>query len=416
MTNEEQFRQAIHQLDLTKAQFEAICNLHSAIYEGVDWKGIHDKLPNLDNYPRVKNALKVGAGALVGVGSLAGVYNILNPMDTLPDGDDKSIEQIMDERYDINKKLYPDLPDRTGLENGSYAYNPKRDTNAVKQDDKSTKVQEQSKLISLNQDGAGREKIRDKFDVKFPEASDRVSPDSALRKFVETNLSTNFKLGTTPKQQSDHIDRVLRAVKNTAKVTADRGIGEAELIALMCVESNFDDKPNTSFYKGIAQLGRDAIKDARSHAGAFGLGSAPMRNPEIVEDAINMEASYLLYIMYYSGRSNKVDMVKDKDDDYKLKEDDDKYHGDMRFVFACYNAGIGKVYDKFHHEESSVPKLYRRVLRGELTPNQAVELKGSMKDALTYPTKIFHVLDYLKRIGIHTNFDSNDYIYSKTKR
>lgn len=446
MTKEEQFRQAISRLDIPKVQLEAICDLHSTVYEAIDWKGMYDKLHQLKHHPRVKDALKLGAGALVGVGPIVGVYNII---DKLTDGDDKSIEQIMDERADINKKLYPDLPTRTELENDAYTYNPKHvnnagkrggkstkvqepsatisldqdgtggekirdnnpqpDNNAVKQDDDSTTVQEPIKLVPLNQDGAGWEKIRTKFDMIFPDVSDISSPDSALRKFVEVNLSSNFNRRTTPEQQSDHIDRVLRAVKNTAKVTADRGIGEAELIALIGVESHFDDKPNTTSYKGIAQLGNNAIKDARDHAGEFGLGSAPMGKPEIVEDAINMAASYLLYIMYNSARSNKVNMVNGE-------EDDDKEHGDIRFVFACYNAGIGDVNDPFLHEKSSVTKLYRRVLRGELTPDQAVGIKGSMKEALTYPTKIFKVLDYLKSIGIHTNFSSTDYIYSKTKR
>lgn len=449
MSKEEQFRQAISRLDIPKVQLEAICDLHSTVYEAIDWKGMYDKLPHLKNNPRVKDALKLGAGALVGVGPIVGAYNIWNAIDKLTDGDDKSIEQIMDERADINKKLYPDLPTRTELENDAYTYNPKHgnnvgkrggkstkvqepsatisldqdgsggekirdnnpkpDNNAVKQDDKSTTVQEPIKLVSLNKDGAGWEKIRTKFDMIFPDVSDISSPDSALRKFVEVNLSSNFKRRTTPEQQSDHIDRVLRAVKNTAKVTADRGIGEAELIALIGVESHFDDKPNTTSYKGIAQLGDDAMDDARKHAGKFGLGSAPMGKAEIVEDAINMAASYLLYIMYNSARSNKVNMVNGE-------EDDDKEHGDIRFVFACYNAGIGDVNDPFLHENSSVTKLYRRVLRGELTPDQAVGIKGSMKEALTYPTKIFKVLDYLKSIGIHTNFSSTDYIYSKAKR
>ena len=449
MSKEEQFRQAISRLDIPKVQLEAICDLHSTVYEAIDWKGMYDKLPHLKNNPRVKDALKLGAGALVGVGPIVGAYNIWNAIDKLTDGDDKSIEQIMDERADINKKLYPDLPTSTELENDAYTYNPKPDNNEVKQDNKSTKVQEPSATISLDQDGAGGEKIRDnnpkpdnnavkqddksttvqepiklvslnkdgvgwekirtKFDMIFPDVSDISSPDSALRKFVEVNLSSNFKRRTTPEQQSDHIDRVLRAVKNTAKVTADRGIGEAELIALIGVESHFDDKPNTTSYKGIAQLGDDAMDDARKHAGKFGLGSAPMGKAEIVEDAINMAASYLLYIMYNSARSNKVNMVNGE-------EDDDKEHGDIRFVFACYNAGIGDVNDPFLHENSSVTKLYRRVLRGELTPDQAVGIKGSMKEALTYPTKIFKVLDYLKSIGIHTNFSSTDYIYSKAKR
>lgn len=391
MTNEEQFRQAIHQLDLPKAQLEAICNIHSVIYEGVDWKGLYDKLSNLDNYPRVKNAIKVGAAALAGVGPIGGVYNTINGV---PDSDDKVIEQ-----------KYENLPER----DSSFVESIPVNTSTVQAVDNDAD-DEPRDTVELNKGGEDRNNIRDSFHVKFPDASAASSTDIALRKFIEANLSEYFKKKTTPKQQAAHIDRVLSAVKKTAKVTASRGIGEAELIALICVESMFNDKPNTSSYKGIAQLGKDAIKDARLHAGQFKLGSAAMRDAEIVEDAINMAASYLLYIMYNTERSNKVVMVDNK-------EHDDKGFGDMRFVFACYNGGIGVVKDKFHNnEESSIPNLYRKVLRGELTPNQAVEVRESMKEALTYPSKIFQVLDYLKSIGMHTNFGPNEYIYSKTVR
>ena len=172
----------------------------------------------------------------------------------------------------------------------------------------------------------------------------------------------------------------------------------------------FNDKPQTSSYKGIAQLGKDAIKDARSHAGEFGLGSAPMRDAEIVEDAINMAASYLLYIMYDSERSNKVIMVDGKE------KDKDEF-GDMRFVFACYNGGIGVVKNQFDNDnEVSIPQLYRKVLRKEMEADQAIEVKASMKEALTYPSKILKVLDYLKSIGVPTNFDSTDVNYTKNKK
>lgn len=135
-----------------------------------------------------------------------------------------------------------------------------------------------------------------------------------------------------------------------------------------------------------------------------------MRDAEIVEDAINMAASYLLRIMYTTERSNKVIMVDGK-------EKDKKEFGDMRFVFACYNGGIGDFPNQFdHNKDVSIPQLYRKVLRGEMTPKQAADVKGSMREALTYPTKIFKVLDYLKSIGVHTNFGSDGYIYSKAKR
>lgn len=391
MTKEDQFRQAISKLDLPKVQLEAICDLHSTVYEAIDWKGLYDKLSHLDNYPRVKNAIKVGAAALAGVGPIGGVYNTINGV---PDADDKVIEQ-----------KYENLPER----DTSFVEPIPINTSTVQAVDNDAD-DKQRDTVELNKGGEDMDGIRDSFTVKFPEASAASSPDIAMRKFIEANLSENFKNKTTPKQQAAHIDRVLRAVKNTAKVTASRGIGEAELIALICVESMFNDKPLTSSYKGIAQLGKDAIKDARTHAGKFGLGSAPMRDAEIVEDAINMAASYLLYIMYYTERSNKVVMVDNK-------EHDDKDFGDMRFVFACYNGGIGVTKDQFHNnEESSIPNLYRKVLRGDLTPKQAVAVKGSMKEALTYPTKIFKVLDYLKSIGVRTNFGSEGYIYSKAKR
>ena len=391
MTKEDQFRQAVSKLDLPKVQLEAICDLHSTVYEAIDWKGMYDKLSHLDNYPRVKNAIKVGAAALAGVGPIGGVYNTINGV---PDADDKVIEQKYEKLPERDTSFVEPIPINTSTVQAvdNDAGNKQRDT------------------VELNKGGEDRSKIRDSFSVKFPDASAASSPDIAMKKFIEANLSENFKNKTTPKQQADHIDRVLSAVKNTAKVTASRGIGEAELIALICVESMFNDKPLTSSYKGIAQLGKDAIKDARSHAGEFGLGSAPMRDAEIVEDAINMAASYLLYIMYDSERSNKVIMVEGKE------KDKDEF-GDMRFVFACYNGGIGKFPNQFdHNKEVSIPQLYRKVLRGEMTPNQAVSVKGSMKEALTYPTKIIKVLDYLKSIGIHTNFGSEGYIYSKTKR
>lgn len=391
MTKEDQFRQAISKLDLPKVQLEAICDLHSTVYEAIDWKGMYDKLSHLDNYPRVKNAIKVGAAALAGVGPIGGVYNTINGV---PDADDKVIEQ-----------KYENLPER----DTSFVEPIPINTSTVQAVDNDAD-DKQRDTVELNKGGKDMDGIRDSFTVKFPEASAESSPDIAMRKFIEANLSENFKNKTTPKQQAAHIDRVLSAVKNTAKVTASRGIGEAELIALICVESMFNDKPLTSSYKGIAQLGKDAIKDARTHAGKFGLGSAPMRDAEIVEDAINMAASYLLYIMYNTERSNKVVMVDNK-------EHDDKDFGDMRFVFACYNGGIGVTKDQFHNnEESSIPNLYRKVLRGDLTPKQAVAVKGSMKEALTYPTKIFKVLDYLKSIGVRTNFGSEGYIYSKAKR
>lgn len=390
MTKEDQFRQAISQLGLPKVQLEAICDLHSTVYEAIDWKGMYDKLSNLDNYPRVKNAIKVGAAALAGVGPIGGVYNTINGA---PDVEDKVIEQ-----------KYENLPER----DTSFVEPIPINTSTVQAVDDADKKQRDT--VELNQGGEDMEGIRDSFTVKFPDASAASSPDIAMRKFIEANLSENFKNRTTPKQQAAHIDRVLSAVKNTAKVTASRGIGEAELIALICVESMFNDKPLTSSYKGIAQLGKDAIKDARTHAGQFGLGSAPMRDAEIVEDAINMAASYLLRIMYTSERSNKVIMVDGK-------EQDKKELGDMRFVFACYNGGIGDFPNQFdHNKDVSIPQLYRKVLRGEMTPKQAVDVKGSMREALTYPTKIFKVLDYLKSIGVHTNFGSEGYIYSKAKR
>lgn len=407
MTIEEQFRQAVNQLDLPKAQLEAICDLHSAIYEGVDWKGIYDKLSHLDDYPKVSNAIKLGAAALIGASPIHGIY--VTDWDAMAKrfgGGDKSIEQVMDEKQDINEKKYPNLPERTEMDDEAYAYN---DT-SVPVDDNSLAEKERVDTIALNQGGAGRENLRDRFDVQFPDKSDATSTDAALRKFVETNLSWNFKSSHDKQQQDAHIDRVLSAVKKTAAITSSRGIGEAELLALICVESMFDDKPNTTSYKGIAQLGKDAIIDAKEHAGEVGLGTAPMRNPEIVEDAINMAASYLLYIMYKTERSNKVNMVNGE-------EDDDKEVGDMRFVFACYNAGIGEVANPFDNgKKVSIPQLYRKVLRKEMTPDQAIEVKGSMKEALTYPSKILTVLDYLKSIGIQTNFDSTNVNYSKITR
>ena len=403
MTIEEEFRQAVSRLDLPKVQLEAICEIHSVIYEGVDWKGVYDKLSHLDDYPKVSNAIKLGAAALIGASPIHGIY--VTDWDAMAKrfgGGDKS----MDEKQAINEKKYPNLPERTEMDDEAYAYN---DT-SVPIDYKSVAEKEKVDTIALNKGGSGSENLRDRFDVQFPDKSDATSTDAALRKFVETNLSWNFKSSHDKQQQDAHIDRVLSAVKKTAAITSRRGIGEAELLALICVESMFDDKPNTTSYKGIAQLGKDAIIDAKEHAGEFGLGAAPMRNPEIVEDAINMAASYLLYIMYKTERSNKVNMVNGK-------EKDDKEVGDMRFVFACYNAGIGEVANPFDNDTTvSIPQLYRKVLRKEMTPDQAIEVKGSMKEALTYPSKILTVLDYLKSIGIQTNFDSTNVNYSKITR
>lgn len=406
MTIEEQFRQAVNRLDLPKAQLEAICDLHSAIYEGVDWKGLYDKLSHLDDYPKVSKAIKIGAAALMGSSPIGGIYNTDWDEMSRYFGGDKSIEQVMDEKQDINEKKYPNLPERTEMDDEAYVYNHA----TVPNDENSVAKKDKVDTIALNQGGAGRENLRDSFDVQFPDKSDATSTEAALRKFVETNLSWNFKSSHDKSQQDAHIDRVLSAVKNTAAITSSRGIGEAELIALICVESMFDDKPNTPSYKGIAQLGRDAIKDAILHAGEFGLGNAPMRNPEIVEDAINMAASYLLYIMYDTERSNVVNMVNGK-------EDDDDRFGDMRFVFACYNGGIGVVKNQFDNDnEVSIPQLYRKVLRKEMEADQAIEVKASMKEALTYPSKILKVLDYLKSIGVPTNFDSTDVNYTKNKK
>lgn len=406
MTIEEQFRQAVNRLDLPKAQLEAICDLHSAIYEGVDWKGIYDKLSHLDDYPKVSKAIKIGAAALMGSSPIGGIYNTDWDEMSRYFGGDKSIEQVMDEKQDINEKKYPNLPERTEMDDEAYVYNHA----TVPNDDNSVAKKDKVDTIALNQGGAGRENLRDSFDVQFPDKSDATSTEAALRKFVEANLSWNFKSSHDKSQQDAHIDRVLSAVKKTAEITSSRGIGEAELLALICVESMFDDKPNTPSYKGIAQLGKDAIKDAILHAGEFGLGNAPMRNPEIVEDAINMAASYLLYIMYDTERSNVVNMVNGK-------EDDDDRFGDMRFVFACYNGGIGVVKNQFDNDnEVSVPQLYRKVLRKEMEADQAIEVKASMKEALTYPSKILKVLDYLKSIGVPTNFDSTDVNYTKNKK
>ena len=406
MTIEEQFRQAVNRLDLPKAQLEAICDLHSAIYEGVDWKGIYDKLSHLDDYPKVSKAIKIGAAALMGSSPIGGIYNTDWDEMSRYFGGDKSIEQVMDEKQDINEKKYPNLPERTEMDDEAYVYNHA----TVPNDDNSVAKKDKVDTIALNQGGAGRENLRDSFDVQFPDKSDATSTEAALRKFVEANLSWNFKSSHDKSQQDVHIDRVLNAVKKTAAITSSRGIGEAELIALICVESMFDDKPNTPSYKGIAQLGKDAIKDAILHAGEFGLGNAPMRNPEIVEDAINMAASYLLYIMYDTERSNVVNMVNGK-------EDDDDRFGDMRFVFACYNGGIGVVKNQFDNDnEVSIPQLYRKVLRKEMEADQAIEVKASMKEALTYPSKILKVLDYLKSIGVPTNFDSTDVNYTKNKK
>ena len=381
MTNEEQFRQAIRQLDLPKVQMEAIFDLHSAIYEGVDWKGLYNRLSNLETYyPKISKAIKVGGAALIGGSPGASIYNTdWHDMAQKLGLDDKQLEQ------------YAELPERTFDEKDTtfeYKDSPaKFDT-----------------VPTVKKDTNDRSLVRDAMSVSFPESSASEPSDNAVRKFISTNLAEAYKVKHTPEQQAAHIERILRAVHNTAQITSSRGIGEAELLALICIESMFNDKPQTTRYRGLAQLGSDAIRDARLHAGEFGLSASKMRNPEVVEDAINLAAGYLLYLMYDTERSNKVN-ANEKDDDHL---------GDMTFVFACYNGGIGTTPSPFQNDkELSVPMLYRMVDRGEITANDAVNIRASMKEALSYPTKIFKVLDYLKSIGMPTHFDSNDITYLK---
>lgn len=380
MNQEEQFRQAVRQLNIPKVQLEAICDLHSAIYEGMDLKGIYDKLSHLDDYPKLSKAIKAGAAALLGVGPVGGVYNTVNS-DSAEHigGGDKAIEQ------------YVDLPERQ--------FDEKDTTFDYK--DSPAKIET---IPTVKKDTNDRSLVRDAMSVSFPESSASEPSDNAVRKFISTNLSEAYKAKHTPEQQAAHIERILRAVHNTAQITSSRGIGEAELLALICIESMFNDKPQTTRYRGLAQLGSDAIDDARSHASEFGLNASKMKNPEVVEDAVNLAAGYLLYLMYDTERSNKVN----------ANEKDDEHLGDMTFVFACYNGGIGTTPSPFHNnKEVSVPMLYRMVDRGEITANDAVKVRASMKEALSYPTKIFKVLDYLKSIGMPTNFDSNDFTYRK---
>lgn len=380
MNQEEQFRQAVRQLNIPKVQLEAICDLHSAIYEGMDLKGIYDKLSHLDDYPKLSKAIKAGAAALLGIGPVGGVYNTVNS-DSAENvgGGDKAIEQ------------YVDLPERQ--------FDEKDTTFDYK--DSPAKI---DNIPTVKKDTNDRSLVRDAMSVSFPESSASEPSDNAVRKFISTNLSEAYKAKHTPEQQAAHIERILRAVHNTAQITSSRGIGEAELLALICIESMFNDKPQTTRYRGLAQLGSDAIDDARSHASEFGLNASKMKNPEVVEDAVNLAAGYLLYLMYDTERSNKVN----------ANEKDDEHLGDMTFVFACYNGGIGTTPSPFHdNKEVSVPMLYRMVDRGEITANDAVKVRASMKEALSYPTKIFKVLDYLKSIGMPTNFDSTDFTYRK---
>ena len=394
--NEEQFRQAVSQLDLPKAQLEAICDLHSAIYEAINWKA----LSNLENIPLARKVIKGLAGGLIGTSLAGGVMNTDFDEMSKRFGDDKAIEHtIEDERYQ-------NLPERDFLEREPViASDDSLAQHAYEIDANPMSEQGQlDKKLAMEQEKADRSSVRDKFDVKFPDSSPPESGDTALRNFISKNLSFGYKKNHTPEEQEDHIDRIMRAVKNTASITSKYGIGEGELIALMCVESMFDDKPNNPSFYGIAQLGDDAIKDAKKYASQFGLNEAEMNDPFVVEDAVNLAAGYLLYLMYKTGRTNKVDEG----------EVDDSLHGDMRFVFACYNGGIGAVKDPFHgNEASSIPNLYRKVLHGDLTPNQAVKVRGAMKEALSYPSKIFQVLDYLKDIGVPTRFNSRNYIYRK---
>lgn len=381
MTNEEQFRETIRKLDLPKVQMEAICDLHSAIYEGVDLKGLYDKLSNLEKYyPKLSKAIKVGGAALIGGSPLGGLYNT--------DWHD------MAQRFGIDGKQleqYAELPERTFDENDT----------VFKYKDSPAKI---DPISTVEKDTNDRSLVRDALSVAFPESSASEPMDNAVRKFISTNLSEAYKAKHTPEQQAAHIERILRAVHNTAQITSSRGIGEAELLALICIESMFNDKPQTTRYRGLAQLGSDAIRDARLHASEFGLSASKMKNPEVVEDAINLAAGYLLYLMYDTERTNKVN----------ANEKDDEHLGDMTYVFACYNGGIGTTPNPFNNnKEASVPMLYRMVERGDITANDAVKVRASMKEALSYPTKIFKVLDYLKSIGMPTYFDSNDYTYRK---
>lgn len=381
MTNEEQFRETIRKLDLPKVQIEAICDLHSAIYEGVDLKGLYDKLSNLEKYyPKLSKAIKVGGAALIGSSPLGGLYNTdWHDMAQKFGLDGKQLEQ------------YAELPERTFDENDT----------VFKYKDSPAKI---DPISTVKKDTNDRSLVRDALSVAFPESSASEPMDNAVRKFISTNLSEAYKAKHTPEQQASHIERILRAVHNTAQITSSRGIGEAELLALICIESMFNDKPQTTRYRGLAQLGSDAIRDARLHASEFGLSASKMKNPEVVEDAVNLAAGYLLYLMYDTERTNKVN----------ANEKDDEHLGDMTYVFACYNGGIGTTPNPFNNnKEASVPMLYRMVERGDITANDAVKVRASMKEALSYPTKIFKVLDYLKSIGMPTHFDSNDYTYRK---
>jgi hypothetical protein len=394
MTNEEQFRQAVTMLDLPKAQLEAICELHSVIYEGVDLKGIYNKLSNTGRHPKVRNAIKLGAAGLIGMSSIHGMSNTDGDDMSKSFGGDKAVEQ------------YVELPERSFMETEPViAYDDSLAKHAYDIDANPYSIQGNiDKKNELDRQKKNRSLVRDELKVDFPEVSLITSNDYALRKFIKKNLSYTYKTTHTKEEQDAHIERIIRAVKKVAKITAPRGIDEGELLAVICVESMFDDKPKTTTYRGLAQLGQTAMDDARKHASEFGLDASQMSDPEVVEDAVNLAAGYLLYLMYDTARSNMVNQG----------EKDDSLYGDMRFVFACYNGGIGTTKDKYHNNEiTSVPKLYRRVLHGDMTANDAVRVRGNMREALSYPSKIFQVMDYLKSIGVPTRFNSRNYIYRK---
>jgi hypothetical protein len=405
MTPEEQFRQVMSTLNIPKVQLEAICDLHSAVYEAMDLKGIYDKLSHLDNYPKISKAIKLGGAALIGGCPVGGVYNTdWNKVAEGFGGADKPVEQYIDQpdsAYDEQDTVF-DYKDKPGVVDTNFTVKTEPKTEPKAEEPPEPKETPEPKE-EVKED-ADDDLVRDTFLVKFPTPSPSESSDDALRKFMMTNLSSVFKETHNPTQQAAHIERILRAVKNVAKITSSRGIGEAELLAIMCVESMYNDKPKTTKYRGLAQLGDDAMDDARKYARKFGLDASKMRDPEIVEDAVNLAAGYLLYLMYRTDRSNKV----------KPDGEDDKEIGNMTYAIACYNGGIGTTKSKYHNnKELSVPMLYRMVERKELTPNQAVKVRGSMKEALSYPKKVFKVLDYFKSIGLPTHFGSGNVYYRK---
>lgn len=394
MTNEERFRRTVARLGLTKIQLEAICELHAAIYEGVDWKKwMCDKVANVGKKNPLGKAVKVG-GTIAALGLIPAGYYAANAIGNKLCGDEKLAEQTVDNPDDEKLPVIPDVAVDDSLFRRVYdCYgNPERKPDST-----------DARCASAS--GANdRSLVRDEFNVSFPDASADSPSEGVVRTFMLQNLDGAYKAKHTKEEHIAHINRILRAVKKTADITSKYGIGEAELLAVICVESKFNDKPRTTTYRGLAQLGKSAIDDARKHAREFGLSAASMRDPENVEDAVTLAAGYLLFLMYDTGRSNKVNE----------RERDDKILGDMRFVFACYNGGIGTSLNQFdNNKEVSVPMLYRMVLRGELTANEAVSVRGSMKEALSYPSKILRVLDYLDGIGVKTNFTSGKYIYRK---